>query len=131
MTTTKPFGVTATAIYSAFGGIISLPVSLLLVFSGSLPKGQGFLMGIGGLLMALGVLLLASVYGLWSLQEWGRKLTIWLYIISAVLGIIVIFPILPKHEFTIGNTILQLVGIGVDILIVSYLSKSHIKTLFN
>ena len=80
--------------------------------------------------MLLGVLMLASVYGLWSLQDWGRKLTVWLYGISILLGIIAIFPVMPKQHFTAANMIIQLAGIGIAALVVVYLSKLHIKALF-
>lgn len=129
-TTKKPLGITATAVYYAFCGIIYLPIGLILLFASALPKG-GSLFALGGaLLMVLGVFMLASVYGLWSLQEWGCKLTKWLSAIAVVLGIVAIFPIMPKQEFTIANTVLQLAGIGIAVLIMVYLSKPHIKALF-
>jgi hypothetical protein len=129
-TTKKPFGITATAVYSAFWGVIDLPIGLLLLFASAFPKGTILFASLGTLAIVLGVFLLASVYGLWSLQEWGRKLTIWLYGISIILGIIAIFPVMPNQQFTIANLILQLAGIGIAILIMIYLSKPHIKALF-
>jgi DMSO reductase anchor subunit len=131
-TTKKTLGVTSIAIYSAFGGIICLPVGLLLLFASALPKGTGtgLFLAIGLIITLLGVFFLASVYGLWSLQDWGRKLTMWLYGASILLGIIAIFPIMPKQQFTITNMILQLVGILIDVVIVMYLSKPVTKELF-
>jgi uncharacterized membrane protein (DUF2068 family) len=129
-TTKKPLGITATAVYYALSGIIYLPIGLILLFANALPKdGSIFVLG-GSLLMVLGVFMLVSVYGLWSLQEWGRKLTKWLSVAAVMFGIVAIFPIMPKQEFTISHTIFQLVGIGIALLIIVYLSKPHIKALF-
>jgi uncharacterized membrane protein (DUF2068 family) len=127
----KPFGITATAVYAAFAGILYLPIGSVLLLAGNMPEGVALFTAAGILLLTLGVLMLASVYGLWSLQEWGRTLSKWLAGISILLGIASIFPIWPKQQFTISNTVLQLVGIGVAILIIVYLSKPHIKSLFN
>ncbi len=128
--TKKPFGVTATAVYATFSGIIYLPIGFILLFVGQTPEGDGLFTAAGILLSVLGVFMLASVYGLWSLQEWGRTLSKWLAGISILLGIVAIFPIWPKQQFTISNTILQLVGIGVAALIIVYLSKPYVKALF-
>jgi hypothetical protein len=128
--TKKPFGVTATAIYAAFSGIIYLPIGFILLIVGQTPEGGGFFTAAGILLFVLGVFMLASVYGLWSLQEWGRTLSKWLAGISILLGVVAIFPIWPKQQFTISNAILQLVGIGIATLIIVYLSKPHVKALF-
>lgn len=129
--TKKPLGVTAIAVYHAFCGLVYLPLSLGLLVVGALPNGQSLFAAGGGLLMVLGVFMLASVYGLWSLQEWGRKLTSWLSVVDILLSAIAIFPIMPEQQFTVSNAILQLVGIGIAILIIAYLSENRIKALFD
>ena len=128
----KPFGLVATIVYTAFSGIILLPSGLLLLFVGQAPGGTGLIFTIYGILCSvLGVVLLAAVFGLWSLQEWGRKALFWVSLICIPLGVIAIFPILPNQQITIGNTVLQLVGIGISVLIMFYLSKAHVKALFS
>jgi hypothetical protein len=135
--TKKPFGITATAVYAAFSGLVCLLAGLIFLIASQTPavsetpNGSAVFTAGGLFLCVLGVFFLASVYGLWSLQEWGRVLTLWLSGISIVLGFISIFPIWPEQQFTVSNTILQLVGIGIYILIITYLSKKHIKGLFN
>ena len=84
----------------------------------------------GPIAMTVGLLLLAAGYGVWTLQEWGRNLTLWLCAISIPLGIISILPIWPGQRMTIGNTVLQIVGVAVNVLIILYLIKPEIKTLF-
>jgi uncharacterized membrane protein (DUF2068 family) len=121
----------ATAVYSAFGGIIILLAGLIMLFAGQVPDGNTFFT-LGGIFStAFGVLLLTAVYGLWSIQDWGRKLAFWLYAVSVPLGIASIFPIWPGQEVTTANTVLQLVGIAVDIVILAYLSKLSIKDLYS
>lgn len=130
-TTKKPLGITATAIYSAFSGLIYLPVGLLLLIASQAPGSSSLYMAGGVFMCVLGVFMLAAVYGLWSLQEWGRALSLWLSGISAILGVISIFPIWPHQQFSVSNAVLQLVGIGICAIIVKYLSKQHIKSLFS
>lgn len=126
----KPLGITATAVYAAFSGLLYLPIGLILLIAAQANDSKGLFIAGGLLLSALGIFMLASVYGLWSLQEWGRKLTLWLSAISIVLGVVAIFPIWPKQQFTMANTILQFFGIGICVLIITYLSKTPIKGLF-
>lgn len=126
----KTLGVTATAIYGSFSGLILLPIGLLLLIFSETKDGNLYFM-LGGLLFSvLGIFLLASVYGLWTLQEWGRRLTIWLSVISIVLGLISVFPIWPNQNITLSNTLLQVIGIAICIVIIRYLSRDHIKVLF-
>jgi len=54
----------------------------------------------------------------------------WVSLVSIPLGVVSIFPILPNQQFTTGNTVLQLVGIGVSLLILNYLTRPHVRTLF-
>lgn len=70
-TTTKPLGMTATAVYAAFSGLIYLSMGLLFLFA-SQASTSGILFTACGLMFCvLGMFMLAYVYGLWSLQEWG------------------------------------------------------------
>lgn len=130
-TNKKPLGLTATAIYSGFSGLIYLPIGFLLLLASQAPEGGGLFTAVGVLMCVLGVFMLACVYGLWSLQAWGRVLALWLSGISILLGAVSIFPIWPDQQFSIANAVLQLVGIGIAILIMTYLSKFHVKALFD
>ena len=128
----KPFGIIAIAVYAAFSGVILFPSGLFLLFAGQISGSTGLILTLYGVLAsALGVVLFASVFGLSSLQEWGRQSIFWVSLISFPLGIVAIFPVLPEQEFTTGNTVLQLVGIGVSLLILRYLTRPHVKALFS
>lgn len=128
--TKKPLGITATAIYSALNGVINLLIGLFLLIVSQARDSSIIYMAVGVLGCILGVFMFTAVYGLWSHQEWGRKLSIWLYGISAIFGIISIFPIWPQQKFTAFNTVLQLVGIGICAIIIRYMLKQHIKSFF-
>lgn len=107
------------------------PLGLLLLVAGQVSGADGVLFtSVGILFCILGVALLAVTYGLWSLQELGRKVMFWLSGAFIPLGVVSIFPVWPGQEITMGNTVLQVVGIGVSGLIMFYVSRSRIKTLF-
>ena len=125
----KPAGVVVISIYSAFSGTISLFAGLVFILASAIPNIPAWIYMLSVVFVLFGVLLLASVYGLWSLQSWGRSLTFWLYIISIPLGIISIFPIFPSSKMSAGNTLFQLFGIGVDIAVIIYLKKDEIQNL--
>ncbi len=126
----KTIGIVLTAIYNAIGGLLLALGGVLLMLAAGLPEAPSWAPLLGFIFLLLGCLFLAAVYGLWSLQTWGLNLTFWLYIIAIPLGIISIFPIFPGQTMSVGNTILQLVGIALDILIIYYLSQSNVKRLF-
>ena len=130
MATKKTLGITAIAVYAAFSGLICLPTGFIVLLAAQAPDSSGIFTAVGLLFSVMGVFSFASVYGLWSLQEWGRVLTLWLSGISIVLGFVAIFPIWPEQQFSVSNTILQLFGIGVCVLIMVYLLKPGIKSLF-
>jgi len=127
----KPFGLIAIAVYAAFSGVIFLPSGLFLIIAGQAPGSTGLIFTLYGILACiLGVVLLAAIFGLVTFQEWGRQSMFWVSLVSIPLGVVSIFPILPNQQFTTGNTVLQLVGIGVSLLILNYLTRPHVRTLF-
>ncbi len=128
----KPFGLIVTAFYAALAAVLVIPPGLAMLFAGQISGGVGVLFSIGGLLFCVfGFALLAAVYGLWSLQDWGRKLMFWISAVSIPLGVVSIFPIWPGQAYSVGNTIPQLFGIGISALIIYYLTREHIKQLFS
>jgi len=126
----KPIGIVLIAISNAIGGLLLALIGVLFMLAGGLPDIPAWIPLLGFILLFLRCLYLAATYGLWSLQTWGLNLTFWLYIIAIPLGIIFMFPIFPGQEMTVGNTIHQLVGIGLSILVIYYLSQPNVKSLF-
>lgn len=130
MSNKKTTGITLIAIYSAFSGLLILLGGAGILVVSSMPDLPVWITFLGLVSIVLGVFLLAAVYGLWTLQEWGRNMVIWLYIISIPLGIASIFPIYPGSEMTTGNTVLQLIDIGVAVLVIWYVSKQSVRALY-
>lgn len=126
----KPFGIVLIAIYSILSALMFLFTGFAFLLASTIPDVPIWAHLISFVCGIMGILLLASVYGLWSLQAWGWKLTFWLYVASIPLGILSIFPIWPGTELTAGNIIMQAVGIGLDIVVILYLLKEPTKDLY-
>lgn len=86
---------------------------------------------VGIIATILGFLLLASVYGLWTIQQWGRSLSFWIYIVEIPLGVLMIFPVFSGMPMNAGNTLLQLVGIAIDLVVIAYLASPEIREFFD
>lgn len=128
----KTFGLIAIAIYSIISGVLLLPTGLILLCAGQTSGAHGLTFtALGIFIFALGVLFITAACGIFSLQEWGRKSTVWLSAISIPLSFAAIFPIFPKQEITIGNTMLQVFGIALCVAIIRYLTKEKIKVIFS
>lgn len=81
-------------------------------------------------ILALGVFLLVSSFGLWTLQPWGRAYSWWLYLGCIPLGVAAIFPLFPWQTLSAVNTAMQLAGVGIDIAVLVYLSRPAVVKLF-
>ena len=127
----KPLGITLIALYSALSALMLVPAGCTITLLSQVPGVGGFAIILGYLSSLIGLLACAVVYGLWTLQEWGRALAFWLYVVSIPLGVIAIFPPLAGPKITAGNTVFQLVSMAIDLLIVAYLTKQQVKELFS
>uniref|UniRef100_UPI00192D087F hypothetical protein n=1 Tax=Thaumasiovibrio occultus TaxID=1891184 RepID=UPI00192D087F len=126
----KPLGLVLISVYGTFNGLFSLFAGGILILASSIPEIPAWITFLSLLTIIWGALLLTSVYGIWTLQSWGLNLTFWLYVVSIPLSVLSIFPIYPDSEMSIGNTALQLFGIAIAVLVISYTKKSQIKLLF-
>jgi hypothetical protein len=129
-TQSKPLGVILIALYSGLFGLVSFPIGCTTVLVSGVPGTGPLVSIIGFMITAVGILLLASAYGLWTIQSWGRKFSWWLYAVSIPLGAILIFPILPGEHMSSGNTVFQLLCIALDVAIILYLDKREVVGLF-
>ena len=128
----KPFGLVATAVWAGLSGAVLLSVGFLLLVASDAPGMEGILFTVVGVCFsALGVVVFASVYGIWTLQEWGRSLMFWYCVGSIPLGLLVsIAPVFPEQEITTGDKVLHIVDIAIAIAVMWYLTRERIKTLF-
>jgi uncharacterized membrane protein (DUF2068 family) len=109
----KPAALVVIALYSALAGLAAI------LIGATVPSGVGFAIA------ALGALLLAAAYGLWTLQPWGRAYAWWLYAACIPLGVLAIF-----QQMSAGNALFQVLGIAIDIVVLVYLGKPELQRLF-
>ncbi len=134
-TKTRPTGVTILAILEIIGGIFSLLAAAALFALGALVgeagmemgealPGIGFLAGtlaalLGGVFIITGLVAFLLAYGFWTGKGWAWILGIIFSIIGIVLGVVSL----------IGNPA-SIVGILINILIIYYLTRPHVKEWF-
>lgn len=136
----RPSGVTILAVLSFLGAALSLlgACGMFLMGAAGVAAASGG-RGLGGPLAALGafagvaLLIIAAIYiingvGLWKLQGWGRLLTIVLLIIGIVFELLGIVRALPLMR--IGIIIWELILIAIDVWILTYMFKPHVKQAF-
>ncbi len=126
----KPAGIVIIAIYGAVGGIVSLLVGLSFMLASGVAGTSQWSYLLAVIFLAFGIMIMASVYGLWTLQGWGWHLSLWVYAISVLFGIIAIFPVFPGSTVTPGNTLFQLFGVVVDLVVILYIRKDRIRRLY-
>lgn len=135
--TPRPIGVTVLAILAAIGGILGLIGAIFLgILSTEMAEfiesliaeyGAAAIPGVGEFIGALvlaiavvlaivGVFALIDAYGLWIGAGWAW----WLTIILSILGIIAGITSLPGG----------IIGIVIDILIIYYFTRPHVKKFF-
>jgi hypothetical protein len=126
---TRPTGIVFICLYSIFFGLASIPVGCSVILAGGEPW-AGMPSIFGAVVSAVGIFLLVAAYGLWKLQPWGRTYTQYLYVACIPLGLLVMFGAFPGYHPSAGNTVLQIVGIAVDIAVLGYLSEPSIEALY-
>lgn len=136
----RPTGVVLIAIYHFLSALFLILFAILLAVGGTV-LGAMFAAGhdspLGGLGMMVGVLgaifffvyaVVAFVagYGIWTLREWGRILSIVLAIVSLLFSLPGLL-MMHLHLFFGGY---RLFRIAISILIIWYLVQPQIKALF-
>ncbi|MDI6770838.1 MAG: DUF2127 domain-containing protein [Anaerolineales bacterium] len=125
----KPVGIILLALYFAIvNGLLSVIASIPLLFMSGLPL-PAWVTLLGVVMLALGVLSFATCYGLWTLIEWGRKLGIVICAISIPLSLLALK--MPGQQTTSGTIILVIASIAINVLIIWYLLKDDVKSLFS
>ncbi|MDT7878163.1 MAG: hypothetical protein RQ862_06365 [Candidatus Caldarchaeales archaeon] len=134
-TKTRPTGVTILAVLEIIGGIFSLLAAAAFFALGALVgeagmgmveelPGIGFLAGalaalLGGVFIIAGLVAFLLAYGFWTGRGWAWILGIIFSIVGIVLGVVSL----------LGNSA-SIVGILINILIIYYLTRTHVKEWF-
>ena len=122
----KPAGIVLIAIYSLISGIISVFLGvLMLIGSGmanSFPMGFSLL---GVITFVTGVLEIAVYYGLWTFQKWGHLVAKYLYFAYIPMSLIIILI-----DSSIANLLIQSAFIGISVIILHFLLKPEIESLY-
>jgi len=129
MATQRPSGVTILAILEIISGLFELGAGALLLIAAGLIGGlvpeeipgfggilAGILSAIGIVFIILGLFAFLITYGLWTGQGWAWTLSLIFSIIGIILGILS----LPAG----------IIGLIIDILILYYLTRPHVKAFF-
>jgi len=119
----RPVGITIMAILEILGGILYFFTGILMLFStlfgAEIPFNDIFFglgSAFGGILLILGALGLLIAYGLFKGIPWSRNLAL----ILSFLGIIL----------NIGSFPISIISIAIDLLIIYYLTRPHVKAFF-
>jgi hypothetical protein len=134
----RPTGVTILAVLSFLAGGFLLIVALGALAGGaviasvfaSLPAS---LVGAGAIILAVVCFVFAALYaangvGLLKLQNWARLLTIVLIVLGLLSAVLGVFGTLA--HFRIFLLVRQLIVAGIDLWILMYLYKPHVKQAF-
>lgn len=124
----RPTGVTILAILDFLGGILALLGGVFLVAVGRtgimsrLGYGmyEGFIAGVGGAALVVGLFAILVGWGLWSGKEWAWVLAIVLYALGLLFSLISL----------VGQPIRAVIGIVVYVLLLWYLFRPGVKAFF-
>ena len=152
----RPIGVTIIAILAIISGIILLIGGIGLIGAGALfsiastnvsnnsnvSQSLGPFVGIaflvlGAVLLIIGIGYLIMSYGLLKGKGWAWTITIILTIISIAIQIIsgftnsIVMASITNHENSILSGVVgQIIGIAINIIILYYLYRPHVKAFF-
>lgn len=134
----RPTGVTILAALSFFAGGLVLLIALGALLGAAVVASvfatlPASVAGIAAIIVAVVCFFFAALYGangvgLLKLQNWARVLTIILIILGLLSAILGVFGALA--HFRVILVIRQLIVVGIDLWILMYLNKPHVKQAF-
>lgn len=135
----RPTGVTVLAILSFIGAGLTVLAALAFMMSGAALSqmtgggpGAAMLAGLGAIggvfILGFAVLYVVVGIGLWMLRNWGRLLMMILAGVGLVFGAIGLLTALM--HFRMMGLVWNVVVCAVDLLIITYLLKPHVKMAF-
>lgn len=97
---------------------------------GAAGMGIGFLLGaLGGVVfLVFAVLHVVVAWGMWTLKNWARMITL---ILAAIGAVFQVFGLLGSLlDFSLGSLLYSIVVLGINGAIVWYLIQPHVKAAF-
>ncbi len=139
----RPTGVALIALYHFLSALVLVLLAVSLVVGGTVLgamfaaghssplAGMGLLVGMVGAVFFLFYAAIAGVagYGLWTLREWGRILSIALAVLSLVFSLPGLLMMGLHLNLFFGTY--RLVRIAISILVIWYLMQPPIKAAFH
>lgn len=126
----KPLGIALTASFCAFWGLLLLPTGYVTSMATGV-RGAPHHAGLYGFLCMLwGGAMLASAYGLWRMQTWGRPLAI--AVVSVTLPIIALgfIGMLFGGKASAGAAVASMLGFGLAAVAVRYLGRDDVRRMY-
>lgn len=93
---------------------------------GAMLAGLGAFAGV--IMLALAVFSVAVGVGLWKLQNWGRILAIVFIVLGLISALAGVFSAVAEARF--GPLLWGLIVVGIDVWILWYLFRPHVKQAF-
>lgn len=137
----RPFGMVIVVLYVALNGLTTLIAGALLTFAGQVANeilgfigplvgsgsGEAFALTLAGVVgLAVGFLMLASCYGLWSYQAWGRSLALVIFILTIITTFIGFFV----GSVNASTNLVNIVSIAASAGVVWYLTRRDVVERF-
>ena len=126
----RPLGLALIALFWLFIGGSLLFSGATLVFDSLMPDARQFMFEFGVILFLIGGFCCSSASGLWLFTNWGRGCVMALCYTAIPLGILSMVPPLAGEQATIENTLTQMVCIGLNVWMITYLMSNVARHRF-
>lgn len=126
----KPLGLALTALFCTFWGVLLLPVGYVTSMATGVRGAPQHAGPYGFLCMALGLSMLASAYGLWRRQTWGRTLAIRIVLATLPISALGLLGMMFGGRASAAAAVSSLIGIGLGALVIRYLGREDIRRMF-
>lgn len=135
----RPTGVSVLAILSFIGAGLTVLVALAFMMGSAAISqmvgggtGSAMFVGLGAIggvfILGFAILYLVVGFGLWTLKNWGRLLMLILAAIGLIFGALGLLSALMHMRIPV--MVWQLIVCGIDVWIITYLLKPHVKQAF-
>lgn len=126
----KPLGITLTAIFCAFLGLLLLPVGYVTALATGVRGAPHYAGMYGFVCMALGATMLAGAYGLLRMQTWGYSLAVGIVVATLPISALGLLGIVSGGRISVGAALSSLIGLGLAVAIGRYLRRGDVRQMY-